>query len=306
MDDTLKAGSKFTRVPEPVMELLRRSYQQKTDHNGYLYSGFEKGEDSSTTPFQTVLERLEDHSQQVSLLMELFLRLSHTPAFWPLIYAVGKGYRGTSSGFSFVLGGPRPGGSGWQGTRAELVLYDSPKFCADLPIGQLGHQGGDPPQPRQCYRELCGLGVPGVHICIVPYSRQILGGWHDMHIDPHQCAGAKTKKCHCWYGGLTGHFQDVGRWICNMAYDFLQKEVAVAKLPLAQGVQMALVLAAPSVRNALVDAMFSTLISSMNIVDSLENLASGDLPLEVKMVPGGPEIIRETLGRFKEYYMNNV
>ena len=298
-DDTVPLDSSFKDLPEPVMDLLRRSYALKTASNEFLANGFREGELPSNTPFRVVLDRMESAGRLVTLLKELFDRTSHTRAFWPLIQAVGVGWRGTSRGFMFVA---------TDGRDAERILRNSPKFCADLPPGQAMHQLGEKNQHRQCYRELSGVGLPGLHVCIVPTSEEKEHGWHNIHIDPHQVARDKTRKCTCWYAGLKGHFEDVGEWICEtQAYPFVRKTVADSTLlPALAKVLLLAELDKPSVKDAVVKAMLKAMLAGSGGFDEIEKISSGDLPPGLALIPDAALVIRSILGGFKAFYMNNV
>lgn len=115
---------------------------------------------------------------------------------------------------------------------AREKLRKSPQFCRDLPAGEATHERSERNQERACCREFSKIGHPVLHVCLVKDGQQNdWGGYHNVHIDPHQIAKEKTKRCSCWYAGIQNHFKDVGDYIIR---SFVVKKVlrgVTARMP---------------------------------------------------------------------------
>jgi hypothetical protein len=277
----------YASWPSPLLETIRRSYRERNSTNWNLNNGFPGSESPKTRSLAKVIDDIGPTLMDV--IKRVYDRTLAVPGIWPQVRSIREIWMTSSEGFMFNCYDPRG---------LESLLRHSPKFCADLAVGQSMHQRNEWAQNRQCYREMGVVGRPGLHICIVaPGQETADGGVHNMHIDYHQLGKLKTKKCNCWYAGLNAHFSDVGAWIVDTkVMPYIDAKLVASHLPPLPA----------AAKKALRDWMLKQLLTSTDAFDTLEN--SIDKP----PLPGGildtviNGIIWSALKEYRQWYLNNV
>ena len=297
MDDAareaLPSGHAFADADKRMLAVLRRSYRMKTAENDKLWEAFGADGRPSQITFVEAMDKMEER-KLVSMVQEVYTRLDRTKVdIFDHIFVITNLYRSDSSwGFLCAM---------TDVPIAREKLMKSPQFCRDLPAGEATHQRSERNQERACFREFSGIGHPGLHVCLVKDGQQNeRGGYHNVHIDPHQIAKEKTKRCSCWYAGIQNHFKDVGDYIIR---SFVVKKVlkgVTARMPkeLEQ-----------TIEDSLTKALLTALLSVSGDFDKLEAKFSDPnaaLPASVDLVPGLRKALVAELRGLKQWYMENV
>jgi hypothetical protein len=217
LDDTIPAGAPYDSIPAETMVILQRSYRERDGKNMNLVDAFDNKKPDESCPqskvtFRQALDRLMA-TKPFYVLEEMRSRCASTvPGLWKKIKWLHQVYDWDTSRGIWVCMYPD------QVLPLRVQLRASLSFCADMFVGHSTHQKGNEymktTTPSQCYRELGKLGQAGLHICFMVTSvkNSEFGEWHNIHVDPHQIAGARTLQCSCWYAQTSYHFRDVGPW----------------------------------------------------------------------------------------------
>jgi hypothetical protein len=296
--DSLPASHKFANSNKRMLEVLRRSYRMKTPQNDNLWEVFgERGSPDNIT-FVQAMDTLEARGL-VTVVEQVFTRLDRSGVdLFDNIFAITNLYKSNSSWGFFCTMRDVPA--------ARAKLMQSVRFCRDLPPGEATHQRSERNQERTCFRELSGIGTPGLHVCLVKEGQQNeRGGYHNIHIDPHQIGKERTKHCSCWYAGIQHHFKDVGDYIIRA---FVVKK-AIAVLRKKPGPFSIPESVLQSMEDAGTRFLLDLLLSASGDFDSLEMKLSDpktSLPASLDVIPGAREALAEQLKDLKAWYMNNV
>ncbi|MCX6612292.1 MAG: hypothetical protein NTW74_15750 [Acidobacteria bacterium] len=153
---------------------------------------------------------------------------------------------------------------------------------------------------------MSGIGTPGLHVCLVREGQQNeRGGYHNIHIDPHQIGKERTKNCSCWYAGIQHHFKDVGDYIIRA---FVMKK-ALAVLRSKQGGYLIPESVVQSIEDTGTKFLLDLLLSASGDFDSLEMKLSDpktQLPASLDVIPGLRDVLVEQVKGLKAWYINNV
>lgn len=281
-----------------MMEVLRRSYRMKTSENDNLWEAFGRDGSPASTTFVEAIDKMEE-SGLVTMAGQVFSRLERTKVeIFDNIFTITNLYKGTSSWGFYCTMKDVPA--------ARTKLMNSSQFCRDLPPGEATHQRNERNQQRTCFRELSGIGTPGLHVCLVKDGQQNeRGGYHNIHIDPHQIAKERTKRCSCWYAGIQHHFKDVGDYIIRSfvvkpAIDALRAKKVALFIPKA---------VLDSIEDEATKMLLAMLLSVSGDFDRLEEKLSDPntiFPAGLIRIPGVREELVTRLKSLKGWYMENV
>jgi hypothetical protein len=225
----VEAPAGYEHLPQPLLETLRRSYDEKTPGNQNLANsmGYAPGaKTAKDMSFKEALDGLKIADEKGDTLLgvvtAIYNRCSKEPVLWQKIHAI-------RNIWTYDVGNNVSQGMLWTSRDpdgAMSLAKASLHFCTDSLPMSLDHQKDSSKRwcLRTCYREIVPAGTEGLHVCVVMPSyrgQDSWGGEHDIHIDRHQLGCTKYREnpyitlqvpdCGCVYSptGVAAHAKDV-------------------------------------------------------------------------------------------------
>lgn len=226
---TVQVPPGYEYLPQPLLETLWRSYEEKTadNHNLANSMGFAPGaKTAKDMSFKEALDGLNKPDAKGDTLLgvatAIYRRCTREPSLWQKIHAI-------RNIWTYTAGNNVSQGMVWTAKDpdgAMTLANTSPYFCTDSLAMSIDHQKDAQKRwcLRTCYREVVPAGTEGLHVCIVTpnfRAQDPWGGEHDIHIDRHQLGCTKYRAnpgitlqapdCGCVYSvtGLVEHAKDV-------------------------------------------------------------------------------------------------
>ena len=203
----VEAPAGYEHLPQPLLETLRRSYDEKTPDNQNLANsmGFAPGaKTAKDMSFKEALDGLNIRDPKGDTLLgvvtAIHRRCAKEPSLWQKIHAI-------RNVWTYTAGNNVSQGMVWTAKDpdgAMTLAKASPYFCTDSPLMAVDHQMDGLKRwcLRTCYREIVPAGTEGLHVCVVMprfRAQDPWGGEHDIHIDRHQLGCTK----HRTFPGMT-------------------------------------------------------------------------------------------------------
>lgn len=184
---------RYEPTPDPLVEVLRNSYIERTSKNKYLDNAFwgSNSQDRCSWPKSLWLALDNVDLNSLYTLVSVYQRAEKTD-LWKIVKYIKNIWMRTSQGFAFD--------SDYSVKELDELFKTHKKFCRDWEISTTRYHKG-----QTCWREI-SKDRAGLHFC---YSDN---GKFDVHIDYNQPAFGRlplSDSCSFHPAGLIRHYQDL-------------------------------------------------------------------------------------------------